>query len=82
MIHHANIWGNDTVNNYKGDEYAPLEISFVENKAIVTCYFDNSLGKKSGLQIGDVIEFIDGKSVEEIIKKKFHLCQHQIILLN
>ena len=70
---HANIWGDNTINNYKGDKYAPLEITFVEDKAIVTSYFDNSLGKKSGLQIGDVIEFIDGKSVEEIIKEKIPL---------
>jgi C-terminal processing protease CtpA/Prc len=71
---HANIWGMDeALNNYKGKNYAPLEITFVENKAVVTYYFDQSLGEKSGLKIGDVIESIDNESVENIVKEKLPL---------
>jgi C-terminal processing protease CtpA/Prc len=71
---HANIWGMDeALNNYRGKNYAPLEITFVENKAVVTYYFDQSLGEKSGLKIGDVIVSIDNESVEDIVKEKLPL---------
>lgn len=67
---HANIWGEDiTLRNYRGINCAPFEISFVENKAVVTHYFDRAIGEKSGLKIGDIIETINNKSVEEIVKK-------------
>lgn len=68
---HANIWGKDSIlTNYIGINYAPIEIGFVENKAIVTGYFDDSLGKYSGIKIGDIIENINDKSVDEIVQEK------------
>jgi hypothetical protein len=71
---HANIWGNDLVlDEFKGHHYAPLEITFVENKAIVTSYFGKGYGEKTGLKIGDAIESIDNKTVDEIIKQRLPL---------
>lgn len=68
---HANIWGQDeALKNYRGLNYAPFEITFIENKAVVTDYYDKVLGEKSGLNIGDVIEAINDRSVDEIIKEK------------
>lgn len=71
---HANIWGMDNaLNNYKGKRYSALNVAFIENSAVVTDYFDPILGKKSGLEIGDVIESIDGKQVSEIVKERLAL---------
>lgn len=68
---HANIWGKDSaLINYRGQNYAPVEITFVENKATVTDYYDSDLGEKSGLKIGDIIETINNKSIDEIIEEK------------
>ena len=68
---HANILETDNFwVQFKGQKYAPLEIAFVEGKATVVDYFDRSLGVKSGLKIGDIIESVDGKSVEQIISEK------------
>lgn len=68
---HSNIWGsNESLNNYRGKYYAPVEIRFIENKAIVADFYDEELGKKSGLQIGDVISTINKKTIEEIVKEK------------
>ena len=68
---HANIWGNDkTLNNYIGTNYAPIKITFVENKAVVTDYYNDSLGTKSSLKIGDIIETINNISVKDIVKDK------------
>jgi C-terminal processing protease CtpA/Prc len=67
---HANIWGNDAaINAWHGTNYAPVEISFIEDKAVVTDYYNDTLGEKSGLKIGDVIETINNKTVDEIIKE-------------
>ena len=68
---HATIGGFDcTLEAYKGEYFAPLEISFVENKAVVTDYYDQTLGESTGLKKGDVIESINNKSIEEIIREK------------
>lgn len=71
---HANIWGMDyALNEFKGEKYTPLEVTFVENKAVVTDYFDKALGEKTGLKIGDVIETVGNKTVEVIIKERLAL---------
>lgn len=68
---HANIWSyHEVLNEFKGKNYAPLEITFIENKAVVTDYLDKTEGEKTGLTIGDVIEKINTKTVEELIKEK------------
>ena len=71
---HANIWGmDDALDGYKGRNYPPVEISFIEGKAVVTGYFDKVLGEKSGLKVGDIIETIEGKPVDDIIKSRLPL---------
>jgi hypothetical protein len=68
---HANIWSNDpAIENYRGNNYAPLEITFVENKAVVTDYLHKKLGPKTGLQKGDIIISINGKSTDSLVKEK------------
>jgi hypothetical protein len=67
---HAIISNDETLRNNYGVRYSPAWISFVENRAVITNYYDNSLGKSSGLQIGDIITKINNKFVDEIVKEK------------
>jgi hypothetical protein len=68
---HANIWGNDmTLETYKGVNYAPAEVKFIENKAVVTRLLKTKSGKTSPLQLGDVIESVNFKNVDQIIAEK------------
>lgn len=68
---HANIWGgNSNLDNYFGINRAAVELTFIENKPVVTKYYDEKLGKETGLVIGDVITSINNRPVEEIIKDK------------
>ncbi|MEO8666237.1 MAG: hypothetical protein ABI462_12160, partial [Ignavibacteria bacterium] len=67
---HANIRNDIVVENYRGKNFAPVEITFVENKALVTDYYDDVLGERSGLKTGDIIETINDKAVDEIIKDR------------
>jgi len=62
--------GKGTLRDYWGHNYAPVHISFIENKAVITGFSDNILGKESGLNIGDIILKINGKRTENIVKER------------
>ncbi len=71
---HANIWGQDvTLDKFRGLNYAPLGVTFIEEQAVVTKVWDEALAKSSGLQIGDIIEKINGKTVPEIVKQRLEV---------
>lgn len=68
---HANIWAdNEVLNKYLGLKHAAVELTFIENKAVVTGYYNEAFGKATGLEIGDVISSINQKPVEDIVKEK------------
>lgn len=67
---HANIWGADpTLDTYKGSHYPGIGVTFVEDKAVVTEYLNES-GELSGIGIGDVIESINGKMISDIVAER------------
>lgn len=68
---HANVWGgNQVLNNYFGLRYAAAELTFIESKPVVTGFYDEKLGKETGLKIGDVITTINNRPVEELVKER------------
>jgi C-terminal processing protease CtpA/Prc len=68
---HANIWGNDVaLQTFKGNNYAPAGVSFIENKAVVTGSIGTKSGKKSELEKGDIILSVNNKSIDKIIAEK------------
>jgi peptidase S41-like protein len=71
---HADIWSKDTaLMNYKGNNFIPVIVTFIENKAVVTDYSDKDPEEKPGLKKGDVIISINSKTIDEIIKEKLPL---------
>ena len=63
---HANIWSDLRVQPPLGDQTAPFFLRFIEGKLVIASYaHEDGLG--SGLQRGDVIERIDGLSVESLV---------------
>jgi C-terminal processing protease CtpA/Prc len=71
---HANIWGgNEILENYKGVYLAPVELNFIENKAVVTGYYHDKSGNETGLKIGDVISKINNNPVESIVNEKLKI---------
>jgi C-terminal processing protease CtpA/Prc len=66
---HAGIWGsNEALKKYFGERYAPVQLIFAENKAVVNDFYNDDLGQETGLQKGDIITEINGESVDNIIK--------------
>ncbi len=71
--HAVLLEGHREISLFRGYWQAPISVHFIENELVVT---DNSINSKisiehrvkdSGLQIGDIITHIEGKSVEAII---------------
>ena len=64
---HANLWGTEKIGDLRGYNYAPFRVQFIEQKLVVTDYYNPELKEVSGLEIGDIITHIDGKTIESII---------------
>lgn len=68
---HAGLWGGgDKMDEWKGVNYAPVHVRFIESKLVVTDYYNPELKDEVGLEIGDVITKVNGESIESIIKEK------------
>jgi len=68
---HANLWGgNNAIQEWKGKYYPPVHVRFIEDQLVVVDYYNPELKEKTGLELGDAITKINGKSVDEIIKEK------------
>lgn len=67
---HANVWGNaPALRKYKGELTMPLAADFIGDKLVVVDFFDNDKNSTGILQRGDVIEKIDGVTVNDLVKK-------------
>jgi C-terminal processing protease CtpA/Prc len=55
---------------YTGRYQAAVQVRFIEDKPIIAAYYDDKLGKQTGLKIGDVITKVNGKPVAQIIKER------------
>lgn len=65
---HANLWGgNNKIEEWKGNNFAPVHLRFIENELVVTDYYNPELKAETGLEIGDVITKIDGKKIKDIV---------------
>jgi C-terminal processing protease CtpA/Prc len=67
---HANLWGYyPAMEQYKGKFGLPVMTKFIDNKMVISGYYVDSLGKKTGLLPGDVVSQINGQAVDALIKK-------------
>jgi len=68
---HANLWGGaDKIDEWKGVNYSPVHLQFIENQLVVTDYYNEELKKEVGLNIGDIITKVNDISIETIVKEK------------
>jgi C-terminal processing protease CtpA/Prc len=64
---HANLWSELDVRPPRGSCHWPVAIRFIEGRATVAGFTDEVRGQASGLEIGDVIETVDGRPVDSLI---------------
>ncbi|TGD58009.1 S41 family peptidase [Flavobacterium humi] len=58
-------------NDYFGLKWLPADFSIIDDKAIVTKFYNDSLAQKDDLRIGDVITKVDGKPISQILEKNY-----------
>ncbi|GGD88971.1 hypothetical protein GCM10011412_28610 [Maribacter cobaltidurans] len=68
---HANIYGDmEQLDAWKGINYPPVHVRFIENQLVVTDYYNEEFANRDGLKVGDIISEIQGKPVDEIVAEK------------
>ena len=81
---HANLWGGgDKINNLRGHFYPPFHVRFIEEKLVLTDYYNPGLKKVAGLEVGDIITHINNKPVKTIVDslKPFYPASNQVARL-
>ncbi len=67
---HANIYGyNKALEDFKGKYAVPFQAKFIENKLVITALHTDTLDVKDRLKVGDIIDKINGISVQDLVKK-------------
>lgn len=56
-------------NRYFGFKWQPARYEIIDNKAIITSFYNDSLAMKNDIQIGDVISKVNGITVNELFLK-------------
>jgi len=62
---HAGLY-TDVMTDFFGKYMMPVYCEIIEDKVVVTHFFNEALAEKDDLRIGDVITKIDGQSLEDI----------------
>ena len=67
---HASL-NSDYVSGFFGNKWIPAALKIIEDKAIITGFYNDSLAKINDLRVGDVISKINGKKISEILSENF-----------
>jgi C-terminal processing protease CtpA/Prc len=70
MVHdtHANLWGSLKVRPPVGECRLPVNMRFIEERAVVASFASADGAAKSGFKPGDVITDLDGESVDKLVE--------------
>ncbi|QQX81081.1 hypothetical protein JK628_04195 [Shewanella sp. KX20019] len=68
---HANIrGGHNALYNWRGQYRPPVAVNFIENKLIVTEFFNPDLQQETGLRIGDEITEIEDVMIADVVNQQ------------
>ncbi len=60
-------FSSNIISNHFGTNWIPVKFKIIDEKAIITDFYDFDLAKENDLQIGDVILAIDGKEIKTLL---------------
>ena len=61
--HAAGENGFNSIRAIRGSKYAPIRVWFIEDKLVITDYYNPEFKTSIGLEIGDIITHINGKTI-------------------
>lgn len=65
---HANLReGGDKIQELRGKNFAPFKAEFIEDKYVVTDYYNPEYVDQAKLKVGDIITHINGKDIGSIV---------------
>jgi C-terminal processing protease CtpA/Prc len=68
---HSNLWGGaDKLRESRGSLYPPIHVHFIENKLVVTDFYNPEMKPELPIVLGDIITKINGKAVSEIVTEQ------------
>lgn len=67
---HVNLWRELDVLPPRGECYLPVHFRFIEGQLTVTGYNNQEEGNASVLQIGDVVQSLDGMPVSQLVEER------------
>lgn len=65
--HATLLGGRERIEELRGSNFAPFKAAFIQNKFVVTDYYNPEFSEIAKLKIGDVITHINGKAIESIV---------------
>jgi C-terminal processing protease CtpA/Prc len=60
---HAYVSGS-TLNEYFGTGYPPIRVRLIENSLVVTHFYNESIARLAGIEIGDIVLTVDGEDAK------------------
>lgn len=81
---HANLWGGgDKIAELRGKNFAPFRAEFIENRFVVTDYYNPEFLNTAKLKTGDIITHINGRTVQSIVDslKPYYPASNEAALL-
>ncbi len=66
---HSNLI-TKTTNNFFGLKWIPADFKIIDKKVVLTNFYNDSLAKLNDLRIGDIIEKVNSKSINQILLDK------------
>lgn len=64
------VFSTKYTRQYLGIKWAPFTYKIIDNKAIVTGFYNDSLSKQNDIQFGDVFLKVNNLAIKDIIKEK------------
>lgn len=67
---HAGFAPTDNTNNFFGNYWIPAQFKLIDDKAIITGFYSDSLAQINDLKVGDIITKVSHQEIETIFKQK------------
>lgn len=64
---HAVLWNANKINEWRGENFAPFQLRYIENHFVITDDYHPEFSKLSPLKKGDIITHINGKPIHAIL---------------